>query len=544
MPPKDSSCNRNAEDLKTQGNELFHQKQYQPAHRKYTEAIKADPANAVYYANRAACSLASKEYLDAAADAIKATELDPNYAKAWSRLATASHQLTSYGKSVNAWETALKCLPPLEQSSETDKKLRAQFTAGLAEAQKEKDTPIMQNETMRHVPAGQQMPWHRAAAMESELIAQQKVSSEFKEGVTSMKKLEKTITADGKSRYMGKAGTLVHISNAVMRDSRVFHFDSSDWIIKYNEQVIFEAELHKAWVHGGAKTIKEEAPKRLKREGWHKVRPALSTTIRAWLMCGVLSKVTGKYATSIEYYSRTLDVLEWGARTWQKVSAADRGVIFSKTFIRGARRMKLAAMHSCVMNKVQGVDITSDEMADFARELIAETDANPPDAADEPLDIGFAGSFWMYPKGDALSVLAWHYMQLGHNSTTSEGAQAAYSQSAECYIQAAQSYPLDEEQTIVFYKVALEAYWFSPQGKKLEDMIPLFFLISEQLPHVTKIWEHSEDAIGRDAQLMQALNFEKRCEDALKCGKIALDMLVKPKEIEHKTKWKGNFVYI
>ena len=61
MPPKSKSSNSNAERLKAQGNE-FHQKgQYQAAHHKYTEAIKEDPTNAIYYANRAACSLAMNE---------------------------------------------------------------------------------------------------------------------------------------------------------------------------------------------------------------------------------------------------------------------------------------------------------------------------------------------------------------------------------------------------------------------------------------------------------------------------------------------------
>lgn len=61
MPPKSKSSNSNAERLKAQGNE-FHQKgQYQAAHRKYTEAIKEDPTNAIYYANRAASSLAMNE---------------------------------------------------------------------------------------------------------------------------------------------------------------------------------------------------------------------------------------------------------------------------------------------------------------------------------------------------------------------------------------------------------------------------------------------------------------------------------------------------
>lgn len=50
--------------------------------------------------------------------------------------------------------------------------------------------------------------------------------------------------------------------------------------LKLSTIVTFEAAVHKAWVRGGAKTIKQEAPQRLKKEGWESVRPALSITIR------------------------------------------------------------------------------------------------------------------------------------------------------------------------------------------------------------------------------------------------------------------------
>ncbi|KAF8913198.1 hypothetical protein CPB84DRAFT_526695 [Gymnopilus junonius] len=91
-----SRLNQNAERLKPQGNE-FHQKgQYKAAYRKYTEAIKEDPKNAIYYANRAASSLIMKEFMDAAHDARKATEVVPTYAKAWGRLGTAEFVSTPY----------------------------------------------------------------------------------------------------------------------------------------------------------------------------------------------------------------------------------------------------------------------------------------------------------------------------------------------------------------------------------------------------------------------------------------------------------------
>ncbi|KAF9524090.1 hypothetical protein CPB83DRAFT_641482 [Crepidotus variabilis] len=116
------------EILKNEGNSLHQQGKYRAAYAKYSEAIKEDPQSPVYYANRAASSLALKECVlkstqfPSLADLIhrdkvpgrsfgcekglivlsylferfnlpispKATKLEPKYGKAWGRLGTAT----------------------------------------------------------------------------------------------------------------------------------------------------------------------------------------------------------------------------------------------------------------------------------------------------------------------------------------------------------------------------------------------------------------------------------------------------------------------
>ena len=117
-----------AEQLKTEGNALFVKNDFTGAYQKYTEAIKHDKKNAILYCNRAACAFGLNRYRDPdstrhevssrihlvvpgssipapmrlrfvqitdnilvvlTSSLVQATELDPSYAKAWSRLAQA-----------------------------------------------------------------------------------------------------------------------------------------------------------------------------------------------------------------------------------------------------------------------------------------------------------------------------------------------------------------------------------------------------------------------------------------------------------------------
>jgi small glutamine-rich tetratricopeptide repeat-containing protein alpha len=74
-----------AESLKTKGNALMGQKLYDSAIEQYTKAIEID-ANPVYFSNRAAAWGALGEHEKAVEDATRAIELDPKFAKAYSRL--------------------------------------------------------------------------------------------------------------------------------------------------------------------------------------------------------------------------------------------------------------------------------------------------------------------------------------------------------------------------------------------------------------------------------------------------------------------------
>merc|ERR1712123_96768 len=77
----------NAEELKAEGNQLYKDEKYFQASVKYTEAINADDKQATYFNNRAACFLMMNNPIRALEDTQKATAMDPQMAKGWSRMA-------------------------------------------------------------------------------------------------------------------------------------------------------------------------------------------------------------------------------------------------------------------------------------------------------------------------------------------------------------------------------------------------------------------------------------------------------------------------
>mmetsp|Transcript_16101 Transcript_16101/g.26295 ORF Transcript_16101/g.26295 Transcript_16101/m.26295 type:complete len:263 (+) Transcript_16101:175-963(+) len=82
-----------AEAKKEAGNTAFQAGEYDKAIEAYSEAIKLNDLNHVYYANRAAAYLAKEMFEDARSDCLKCISLDKTFVKAYLRLATAQRGL-------------------------------------------------------------------------------------------------------------------------------------------------------------------------------------------------------------------------------------------------------------------------------------------------------------------------------------------------------------------------------------------------------------------------------------------------------------------
>ncbi|GAA5860891.1 hypothetical protein JCM1840_001998 [Sporobolomyces johnsonii] len=99
-----------AEKAKEAGNALFKSGDYEGAIAKYSEAIDLAPTSFFLLGNRALTSLklASPAYASALADASRALELAPTWAKGYVRKGEALEGLGRVGEAVEAFEEAVK----------------------------------------------------------------------------------------------------------------------------------------------------------------------------------------------------------------------------------------------------------------------------------------------------------------------------------------------------------------------------------------------------------------------------------------------------
>jgi stress-induced-phosphoprotein 1 len=100
-----------AKEEKEKGNEYFKNADYPNAIKFYSEAMKRDPTDYVLYSNRAACFTKLGEYLEGMKDCDKCLEINPNFAKAYSRKGLLYYMKKDYAKAIEVYERGLKLEP-------------------------------------------------------------------------------------------------------------------------------------------------------------------------------------------------------------------------------------------------------------------------------------------------------------------------------------------------------------------------------------------------------------------------------------------------
>ncbi|CAG8603617.1 8820_t:CDS:10, partial [Funneliformis caledonium] len=102
---------KKAEELKSEGNRKVSEKDFEAAVKLYSEAIEINGNNAVYYSNRAAAYSQLGQHHKAIEDAIKSSQINPSYSKAYGRLGHAYFSVEQYKDAVEAYEKGLSLDP-------------------------------------------------------------------------------------------------------------------------------------------------------------------------------------------------------------------------------------------------------------------------------------------------------------------------------------------------------------------------------------------------------------------------------------------------
>ncbi|KAJ7707357.1 hypothetical protein B0H17DRAFT_1000430 [Mycena rosella] len=531
-------------ELKAQGNALFSAKNFKEADKKYTQAIQigdeaADPKGlAVLYANRAACRLNLKRYLDAINDAKKATLLDPAYPKAFARLATAEDALGNYQESTKNWQLALDALPKFNLTPGEQTQM-AQYQAGLttaaAEVVKMKNTPIVgQNAVM--IQGEGRMPWDLAAAMLPGLQGTTNSDSyssawiihgayeDFMRGVHKMNQLKVDKIDGGSEQMRGMPGAIVDLTNGIMRDSRAMHFTDNEFLSKYNKQVILEISVYKPWMEAGPERAIQEALARQRDEGWDSVRPAVGFTVRVWIMRAVIDAgLRQRHDVAIEFFKRALDVLRSLRESWILVPVLERGVVFEKTFLFGIQHLYIdSIMQAYMLNPTAEILEELETQSDL---LISEV-GEELHSSQDPIDFTMLGSFHLYPRGSAYAMKGFCYkVKAGLNSND---AGNFHRKAAAVYVKAADSFPQDDEKHPWFLNAALDNMLHA-RSFPLRQTLEVMKRIRLSAQKAKAIWERSSlSADGLWGLLERTGEQEKELRTMLAEGKFTMDSCVGP----------------
>jgi len=100
-----------AQEAKALGNKDFQAQNYKEAIVHFTEAIKHDATDHVFFSNRSACYASLEKYDKALADGQECVKLKPDWAKGYTRKAHAEFFLKKFEDAADTYKAGLKLSP-------------------------------------------------------------------------------------------------------------------------------------------------------------------------------------------------------------------------------------------------------------------------------------------------------------------------------------------------------------------------------------------------------------------------------------------------
>mmetsp|Transcript_91309 Transcript_91309/g.254257 ORF Transcript_91309/g.254257 Transcript_91309/m.254257 type:complete len:593 (-) Transcript_91309:100-1878(-) len=98
-------------EAKAKGNAAFQAKKYEEAIQHFTEAIRFNPTDHVFFSNRSACYASLEKYEKAFEDGAQCVKLKPEWAKGYTRKGLAEFFLGKYEDAAETYKAGLKLAP-------------------------------------------------------------------------------------------------------------------------------------------------------------------------------------------------------------------------------------------------------------------------------------------------------------------------------------------------------------------------------------------------------------------------------------------------
>ncbi|KAF8332610.1 uncharacterized protein EI90DRAFT_3122362 [Cantharellus anzutake] len=489
-------------------------------------------------------------YNDAITSARKAININSLNAKAWSQVAEAYGRLEQWNSAFEAYDHAISLL---KSQQPPDDKLRGEVQLSYSEAKKRaKHRGEDASRQLVSAPTGQQS-WELAASIAAQFKSlprsQQEETStsayvileaheEFKKGYSLIQEIKEVPLPGGGTGISGNPQAIAYMTNGIVRDDRCFYMEDSETFLRQlAAQAQFEIIRSDAWdLSATDETVIREAKGRQVARGWDDVRPALSTTVRVWILNAHISQGLAQYGQAVGLYKRALAVLDWGRKEWADANRKERGAIFDSTFVRGVRVLYVQTL-------VKAYEQTmSDKSHPYnLREIMEVADRIQADCRDRPVkkilssgkpaSIVFIQSYQRYPEGKARLCKAYYYLQQGRRAILDGGDRAdAYRDlrlSANEYRNAKEYFPRDDEYYSICLANALEALFMSKTP--LVETSAIITELRSAWAVSLKIWGQSSYATGGGrAKIERLFQFQDNALKAVADGAGAIGDRIVP----------------
>ncbi|KAJ8481972.1 hypothetical protein ONZ45_g15128 [Pleurotus djamor] len=228
----------------------------------------------------------------------------------------------------------------------------------------------------------------------------------------------------------------------------------------------------------------------------------------------------------VQFIGHALDIVKLGRKQWPNASSADRGDIFSDTFLFNLQSEWLEQYYRAYDIRCNDPDspYSLEDMKKEADSLIHAIDSNPSilqDLTQRQVDTGFQLSFVTYPKVNAYAILGFYYGEKARGATDAHECIAHLDKAGANYMMAARSAPEDDVYHLNYLECALQLQ--IRMHSTLKVTYPVIQKISKIYPQVKKIWAYSALFMSRDARHKKVIEAERKISEMLGQGTLSMD---------------------